>query len=77
VPAQKLVRGNEIFPLMSAWGTTSEKQSQRSDLRQPSAFGRSRVERFFNRIKQCLVATRYDRRAETTLPSSNPRLAAL
>jgi transposase len=33
---------------------------------------RNRIERFFNRIKQCRrVATRYDKPAATTLPSSS------
>jgi transposase len=43
----------------------AEKQPQRSDLLQPLLYGaRNRVERFFNRIKQCRrVATRYDRLA--------------
>lgn len=38
---------------------------------------RNFVERFFNKIKQCRrVATRYDRLAATTLPSSNSHLSA-
>lgn len=59
-----------------AWANIPPK-SNRSD---PICFSpylyraRNRVERFFNRIKQCRrVATRYDRLAATTLPSFNSR----
>jgi len=47
----------------------AEKQPQRSDLLQPYLYrARNRVERFFNRIKQCRrVATRYDRLAANYL----------
>jgi transposase len=43
----------------------AKTQSQRSDLLQPYLYrARNRVERFFNRIKQCRrVATRYDKLA--------------
>ena len=47
----------------------AEKQPQRSDLLSPYLYrARNRVERFFNRIKQCRrVATRYDRLAANYL----------
>jgi transposase len=46
----------------------AETQSQQSDLLQPLSLPRNRVERFFNRIKQCRrVATRYDRLAANYL----------
>ena len=43
----------------------AETQSQRSDLLQPSLYrDRNRIERFFNRIKQCRrVTTRYGKLA--------------
>src|SRR5208337_4638694 len=58
-----------------AWANIPPKNN-RSD---PMCFSpylyraRNRVERFFNRIKQCRrVATRYDRLAANSLPSFNP-----
>jgi transposase len=47
----------------------AQEQSHRSDLLQPDLYrARNRVERFFNRIKQCRrVATRYDRLAANYL----------
>jgi transposase len=49
----------------------AEEQSQRSDLLQPDLYrARNRVERFFNKIKQCRrVATRYDKLAANYLAS--------
>ena len=48
---------------------SAEKQSPRPNLLQPlSLRARNRVERFFNRIKQCRrIATRYDRLAANYL----------
>ena len=47
----------------------AEEQSQRADPFQPYLYrARNRVERFFNKIKQCRrVATRYDRLAANYL----------
>jgi transposase len=46
----------------------AKAQSQRSDQLQPLYRDRNRIERFFNRIKQCRrVATRYDKLAANYL----------
>ena len=66
----------ELVMKKGAWANIPPK-SNRSD---PICFSpylyraRNRLERFFNRIKECRrVATRHDRLAPTTLPSFNLR----
>jgi transposase len=63
----------ELAMKKGAWATSRRKAIATIDLLQPLIYrARNRIERFFNRIKQCRrVATRYDKLAATTLPSSS------
>jgi transposase len=57
-----------------AWANIPPKSNRNDPICFSPYRDRNRIERFFNRIKQCRrVATRYDKLAANTLPSSSSR----